>query len=269
MTVPPFLDGWSVVDLSLTLDERYPVSWPGATPFQHHLANTMDSRIADAPTGGGPYVTHTLMLDEHTGTHFDAPSHFIPPPGSGLPHEGPAGLVTGDVVPLADLLGRAVVIDCRSLSSSKPGVSPIITPSLIEADEALYGAVEPGDAVLFWTGWADEHMRPRPDGDTYVLRPFTVRDAPGWPAPDVAAAEYLFAKGVHLLATDATTMGPAHDGAPVHWWGLGHGMLFVEGCAGFEQLPRRGAVFQFLPLKVRNSSGGPGRAVAFVPPAGS
>jgi isatin hydrolase len=254
---------WEVVDLSVPLDEKLPVSWPGAATYQHHLANSLDPGLG-AATAQGPYTTHTIVIDEHTGTHFDAPSHFIPPPGSGLPHEGPAGLVTGDKVPLRSLMGRAAVIDCRSLTTDEPGISPVITPEHIEADEAANGALQAGDAVLFWTGWADSHFRPLPEGRSYVQRPFLLRDAPGWPAPDVAAAQHLHAKGVRLLATDGTTMGPAHDGAPVHWWGLGNDMLFVEGCTGFEQVPARGAWFVFLPVKVTGSSGGPGRAVAFV-----
>lgn len=259
------LSAFDVVDLSLTLDEHKPVSWPGATPFQHHATNTWDPAAQRTPNANGPYLTHTLLLDEHTGTHFDAPSHFIPPPESGLPHAGPAGLITGDRVDLARLMGRAAVIDCRSLASEEPGISPIITPDVVAADEAVNGKLQPGDVVLFWTDWAEQHFVDRPAGDRYAQEPFMLRSRPGWPAPDVEVAQYLHALGVRLLVTDGTSMGPVHDGAPVHWWGLANDMLFVEAATGFSQLPARGAYFLFLPVKTAGSTGGPGRAMAFVP----
>lgn len=262
------LTAYDIVDLSVALDEKYPVSWPGAALFHHHVANSYDGSNG-ASTANGPYKTHTVIYDEHTGTHFDAPTHFIPPPDSGLPHAGPAGEISGDKVPLDQLVGRAVVVDCRSLrdGEQQPGISPIITPELIAADESRNGEIRPGDAVLFWTGWDVDHMIQLPEGQSYAKRPFLLKDAPAWPAPDVDAARYLHEKGVRMIATDGTSMGPAHDGAPVHWYGLGEGMVFIEGCAGFGQLPPRDAVFVFLPVKVAGSTGGPGRAVAFVPRA--
>lgn len=262
-TFGALLGAAEVVDLSLTLEERLPVSWPGATPYQHHPFNTWDDRQATTPVRGGPYLTHTILLDEHCGTHFDAPSHFIPPPDSGLPHAGPAGLITGDRVPPRQLMGRAAVIDCRHLVEDRPGVSPIITPACVSADETANGEIEPGDAVLFWTGW-DQRVRDRSVDDSYLEDPFTHRAGPGWPAPDVGVAQYLHGRGVRLLVTDGPSMGPVHDGAPVHWWGLANDMLFVEAAANLAALPPRGAFFVFLPVKIGGSTGGPGRAVAFV-----
>ena len=60
-------------------------------------------------------------------------------------------------------------------------------------------------------------------------------------------------------------MGPSDGGAPVHVAGLGAGMVFIEGLANLAVLPVSGASFQFLPLKIARSSGGPGRAIAWLP----
>lgn len=70
---------------------------------------------------------------------------------------------------------------------------------------------------------------------------------------------------VRCVGTDAPSMGPAHDGQPVHVHGLSGGAVFVECLTGLDAVPARGARFCFLPLKVRDGTGAPGRAVAWVP----
>ena len=163
------------------------------------------------------------------------------------------------------MMGPAAVIDCRHLETDEPGRSPIITPADIVADEERNGAVREGDVVLFWTARDEQHFVDRHVADSYVEEPFRLGTKPGWPAPDVEAAEYLRGKGVRFLATDGTSMGPVHNGAPVHWWGLANDMLFLEAGTNFGALPARGAFFVFLPIKVARSTGGAGRAIAFFP----
>ena len=83
---------YRIVDLSLTLDDRLPGVWPGHMPFEHKVHNW----YAVSVSGGqrlrstAPYYTCWMTLDEHVGTHFDAPAHFIPPPDSGLDHANAA-----------------------------------------------------------------------------------------------------------------------------------------------------------------------------------
>jgi kynurenine formamidase len=72
-----------IVDLSVTFSEHLPTTWPEHMPFAHK--NWSWHEEAELPTGAsscslGPYVTHFIILDEHAGTHVDAPSHYIPPP---------------------------------------------------------------------------------------------------------------------------------------------------------------------------------------------
>src|SRR5215203_320260 len=122
--------GARVVDLSLALSERLPGTWPGHMTYAHHNWNWFAE--VEGPTGttrsSAPYQTNFIVIDEHCGTHFDAPTHFVPPPGSGLYLAGPLGDQTGDRVPLEELMGPAVVVDVRFLSGEgEPGVSPFIT----------------------------------------------------------------------------------------------------------------------------------------------
>ncbi len=66
-----------IVDLSVTLSEHLPATWPEHMPFAHKNWSWFEE--GELPTGAcscslGPYVTHFFILDEHAGTHVDAPS---------------------------------------------------------------------------------------------------------------------------------------------------------------------------------------------------
>src|SRR5215216_7936859 len=130
------LSAFEVVDLTVTLAEHLPGAWPTHMPFQRKVYNWYASGAAGQiqPIHGfrGPYQTAFLTLDEHCGTHIDAPSHFIPPPGSGLPHEGTFGTVSLEQLPLTRMMGPVAVIDVTELNdTTSGGVSPEITPEHI------------------------------------------------------------------------------------------------------------------------------------------
>jgi isatin hydrolase len=257
-----------VIDLSVTLSEDLPCAWPGAQPYRHKTDHWFtdvdaDGRSALRTRSGAPYHTCMVVMDEHTGTHFDAPAHFVPPPGSGLADAGPAGAVTAEQVDLRQLIGPALVIDVRSLTTSAgPGRSPLIGPSALLGWEEQHGRISAGDIVLFRSGW-DSYYLTGADGTHYVERPLRA-DGPGWPAPSVSTVELLLDRGVRCAGTDAVSMGPAGDGRAVHVAALSAGMVFVEALCRLGELPPRGATFMFLPLKVQGGSGSPGRAIALV-----
>jgi isatin hydrolase len=265
------LRAYRIVDLSLTLDDRLPCVWPGHMPFEHKVHNwyTMSVGGGQRLRSTGPYYTCWMTLDEHVGTHFDAPTHFIPPPDSGLDHASELGAVYGDRVPLELLQGPATVVDVRVLRANpENGVSPLITPELLDRWEQENGAIAEGDVVLFRSGW-DELYVPYPEGARYMQRPLVFRDAPGWPAPSAEAVASLYERGVRTLGTDGPSIGAAHEGLSMHYAGLGRGMAYVEGLARLDELPVRGSLFVFMPLKIAESSGGGGRALAYVPRDGT
>lgn len=263
-----------VVDLSLLLAEDLPCYWATHQPFQHKVWNWFATRkdaAASTYNRGGPYATRWMAIDEHTGTHFDAPSHFIPPPGSDLPGAHPAGGTTSEKVPLGQLMGPAAVIDVSALNTAEQGtaeqdggVSPFIRPEVIDDWERRYGLLTPGMVVLFRTGW-DRYYQRGPDGDAYLFDVVVTRRRPGWPAPGVSAMDALLKRGIRCVGIDAPSMGAAHDGAPVHVHGLRAGAVYVECLTRLDLLPARGAWFCFLPLNVENGTGAPGRAIAFLP----
>ena len=256
-----------VVDLSVTLSERLPCVWPGHMRYAHKNWNWFDE--VEEPTGGSaisaaPYQTNFIIIDEHCGTHFDAPTHFIPPEDSGLPWASPLGYEDGDKVPLEDLMGPAVVVDLRFLAGEGgPGVSPFITADHIRDWEEEHGEIQAGEVVLLWTGW-DKYYVEGEEGLKYTSGSLVTGDFPGWPAPDPGAAIYLHERGVKTLGIDAPSIGSAHEGVPVHQEGLSRGLRYIELLTRLDELPTRGAYFMFLPIKVAESSGGPGRAVALL-----
>jgi isatin hydrolase len=259
-----------VVDLSLTVSERLPGTWPGHMTYAHHNWNWFAE--VEGPTGktrsAAPYQTNFVVMDEHCGTHFDAPTHFVPPEGSGLPLAGPLGAETGDRVPPEDLMGPAVVMDMRFLAEEgKPGVSPFITDEHVRDWEGEHDPLSEGEVVLFRTGW-DRHYVEGEEGLRYMHGSLVTGDAPGWPAPATETILYLHERGVRTVGIDAPSIGSAHDPVPVHQEGLSRGIRYVEVLTNLGELPARGAYFVFLPLKIAGSSGGPGRAIALLPGRG-
>lgn len=255
-----------LVDLTLTLDEELPGSWPGTKPYRHEIENYYVPTAADGRQypSAGPFYACWMTLHEHVATHFDAPAHFTPPPGSGIDGESELGTVFGDLADVRSLQGPAAVIDAPEDESAVGGMSPAIEEADIRAWEAAHGALQPGDVVLLRTGW-DRYYRAGDEGLRYVHRPLVANDAPGWPAPAADAVAYLAERGIRAVGTDAPSIAPAQEAVSTHRAGLGRGLLYIEGLASLDRLPTRGAFFLFLPIKVARSSGAPGRAVAWLP----
>ena len=261
-----------IIDLTLPLAEDLPCTWPGHMLYQHKTFTWFEQQRGGwgsvANRTGAPYQTRWLCIDEHTGTHLDAPSHFVPRPDSGLPNAGAAGVVGMADVPVAQTAGPAAVIDSSGLAESGDGGrSPRITADHVRRWEDVHGPIGAGEVVLFASGW-DRRYRAGPDGAGYAHAALVDRRGPGWPAPDADAIGLLVQRGVRCVGTDGVSMGPADDGAPTHLAGLTHGQVFVECLAQLHRLPPRGAFFLFLGLRIVDGTGGPGRAIALLPEGG-
>lgn len=256
------------MDLSLTLASELPASWPGAMPFRHSPDHWFREEVTESHVllcgDNGPYRSHLMILDEHTGTHFDAPAHFIPPATSGLPDASPWGDVTGDMVQLDQFRGRSRILDVRGIPlSDRAGHSVEVDTDQVVEWEHRTSRLEGGDVVLLLTGW-DSRYQPGPDGRSYLHNAIVALTEPAWPAFTPAAMSYLADSGVRCVGTDAPSMGAAHDAAPTHLAGLGRGMVFVECLARLDLILGDATTFMFAPVKVARSSGGPGRAYAVV-----
>jgi isatin hydrolase len=263
------LAAYEIVDLTVPLSENLPGAWPTHIPFQRKIYNYYAPQPDEIqPLHGfrGPYYTAFLTLDEHCGTHLDAPCHFIPPPDSGLPHAGEWGNVTLDKIELDRLIGPAAVIDVTELKDTGgDGISPEILPSHVERWEAKHGQLQGDEIVLFRSDW-DDHYVPIPaGGGAYGADPFLRGVGPGWPAPGVDCLRLLFERGNTVVGLDGVSVGGVHDPVPAHQYGLAGGMLFIELLANLRKLPPRGAHFIYLPIHIQGGSAGPGRAIGLVP----
>jgi kynurenine formamidase len=176
------------------LAEELPSHWSTHMSYQqktyNYFADTGRSE-ARLRSRTGPYQTRWLLIDEHTGSHLDAPAHFYPGPETGLEHAAEIGSVTVEQLPLSRFMGPAAVIDVPGdLPGGAPGVSPIIPPSLVEEFENAPGRLDEGDIMLLRTGW-DRCYQPGEAGDGYCFHPLVTKTEPGWPAPDSPLMELL------------------------------------------------------------------------------
>ena len=177
---PPFIR-----DISTPLREGFPV-WPGHEPLSMTCPQTHEA-------GHGVQLTH-LSIGAHTGTHVDAPRHFV----------AGAGLVTG--LDLNALMGPVWVVHYKD-------EGPI--PAAFFAAQNL---PNPTPRLLLRCDYNEGKLL---DRSTFFA---------DYAAVTPEAAEWLVAQGVRLIGTDYLSIGPFHEGNPqVHVTLLGAGIIIVEG----------------------------------------
>lgn len=220
-------DEVDLVDLTHPLEPNMPV-WPGHPHFCQELINSLER--------GDVSCWHALSMGEHTGTHFDAPSHFI---RKGWPISE---------APLERFFGRMVTIDAHGMEARSA-----VGPETILAWEAEHGSVAPRDAVFFHFGWdrlwTDRHREFLAD----------------WPGISRAASHLLVERGVRIVGSDCLSIDCfGSSDFPAHYTLLGAGILIGENFANLGRLPPI-SYLTALPLPIVNGSGSPLRAIAFVP----
>jgi len=232
MTPASPFEGYHWIDLSHTLEEGVP-AWPTHARFSSTLYESQ--ALGDVATHRG------LTLSEHSGTHMDAPLHFVP--------EGPAHYGT-DEIPPERLAGRAATIEATDLAGGD-----LLGVDRIEVWEREHGPIERGDRVLLRYGW-DERWATGPEGRRFLE---------DWPGLSGGAAEYLVERGTALVGCDTLSVDAAgSEENPAHHALLGNEVYVVENLRNLHRLPPF-CLFLALPLKIRGGSGSPVRAVALVP----
>jgi kynurenine formamidase len=249
-----------VIDLSLLLAPKLPCTWPSSflPPFvlMRYLRH-----------GPGPYASEAIVIDEHTGTHWDAPAHFIPPTISALPNSGQMGNVPSHQIPVWSFTAEACVIDVRDLViGPQNGVSSRILPGNVQAWEQLNRPLEAGDAVLFYTGYSDQFYKPLPEGRRFVADPLG-GTAPGYPGVDPKCMDYLVSKKVSWVGIDGPNIGPiGFDAVLTHVSALQAGVLPVENLVDLGSLPPTGSFVCILSPNHFNGSGAEARIIAVKEP---
>lgn len=247
-----------IIDLTVVIGPNYPCFYYRGQPF-------MQVQLQDYDGPRGLYISNVLIMEEHCGTHCDAPNHMIPPPGSTFPHAGPAHYVSVDKIPLEKCVGPAAVIDCRDfLGTERPGFSPVITVDKLKIWEEQYGKLQKEDKVLLFTSWTELHYKEFPEGYKLEKTCNMDRATEGWPAPDERFMEYLVDRGIQHIGCDFPSLGQIQNDEGPHWIALENEMVVVEKLTSLSKLPPRGAYYMFFPLKIENGTGSPGRAIAIV-----
>jgi kynurenine formamidase len=258
-TAPAQVSPEAVRDLSLLVSRDYPCVWPlGMTPFAVVPTKTF---------GLSPYHRDMLVIDEHTGTQWDAPAHFVPPPGSKSPGAGPNGLITGEKIPAWQFCGEACIIDVTKHRDDAPkGSSFLIRPEIVQEWEKSHRPLRFGDVVLFRSDYTDRYYKKFPEGDRFTIAPLR-KESPGWAAPTPETMTYLADKGVMEAGLDGASMGPMPDlAAATHQAGGKRGMIWTECETNLGSLPETGSFHAMLVAKHAGGSGGECRSIAITEP---
>ena len=242
--------GIRVVDLSQRLRPSTPVIQlpPPLAPSQPFRIE----EIARYDERGPAWYWNNISCGEHTGTHFDAPAHWIT--GRGLPN------AHTDTIPPQLLIAPACVIDCAP--EVEANADFLLEPARIEAWEAEHGRIPAGSWVLMRTGWSR-----REDPGAFLNASET---GPHVPGPSVACMRFLVEQrdirgwGVEAVGTDAGQAFAFEPPFPAHNLLHGAGKFGLASVCQLDQLPPKGAVLITPPLKIENGSGSPLRVLALV-----
>ncbi|MBW2454421.1 MAG: cyclase family protein [Deltaproteobacteria bacterium] len=224
-----------VVDLTHVLQEGMPL-WPGGVPFKL-------TRLTDYDQGNR---SHKLEVGDSTGTHVNAPAHFV------------EGNRTIDQIPVEELVVPAVVLDLRAKVKNQPDY--LISANDLVDWEAVHGPVPVGSLVIANTGW---HQR-FGDPAQYVNQ-----DAEGvmhFPGYGADAAELLMERDVMGIGIDTLSLdaGAATDFV-AHRITLSANKIQIENLANLDELPEVGATVIVGVLPVANGTQAQARIIALVP----
>jgi kynurenine formamidase len=213
-------------------------------------------RISHYDAAGPAWYWNTIRCGEHTGTHFDAPVHWVT--GKDLPNNAT------DTIPARLFVGRACVIDVTSDVERNPDF--LLTVGQLEAWERTHGRVPRGAWVLLRTGWSR-----RADRASFLNARADGPHSPGFDAGTsraLALDRDVLGVGVETIGTDAGQAGTFDPPFPNHTIMHGAGKFGLASLCHLDLLPATGAVVIAAPLKIVGGSGSPLRVLAIVPAAG-
>ena len=212
-----------ILDLTLTISDSIP-TFPGSPA----LSFIPWENIKD-----DGYNLELLFFSTHTGTHLDAPYHFLEK-GTKI-HE----------INVKRLVCNAVLIKLRKKSDE------VIKKADIEIFEKKHGKIVAASSVIFWTGWQKNLLK-----DSYFAKN---------PGLSVSAANYLASKKINLVGTDAPSIDLGSDSKfSVHRILAKNNILIVENLANLDKIDSANFHLVIAPLKLKNATGSPVRALAFV-----
>lgn len=246
-------DGIEVIDLTNTLSPDFPVivlpaEFGQCEPFRMETVSRYDQ---DGPA----WYWNNISMNEHTGTHFDAPAHWIT--GKDIPNG------TVDTMPPSDFIHPAIVVDISAESAADEDF--ILTRAFLEEWEEKYGRIPPRHWVLLRTDWSKR---------VGTLSYLNLKDDGAHsPGPDADAMRFLVHErdcvglGVETVGTDAGQASHFEEPLPAHAILHGNGRYGLQCLTNIDKLPMFGSVIIATPLKIQGGSGSPLRVVALAPRA--
>jgi len=237
------------VDLTQPLSEETPLLVL-PEPFAQ-TAGFSRQEISRYDERGVAWYWNNFTVGEHTGTHFDAPVHWVT--GKDLPAN------TVDTIDPKHFIAPAVVIDISAKAAADPDY--LLSVADIKAWEADNGAIPPMSWVLLRTDWSKRSVED-----------YTNRRADGahTPGPSGEAVKFLIEQrealgfGVETIGTDAGQAHLLNPPFPAHSLFHGAGRYGLQCLMNLDQLPPTGAVIVASPLKIAGGSGSPLRVLALV-----
>ena len=213
----------NIIDLTLTISEKIP-TFPGS-PKPHFI------EWETIPNDG--YNLELLFLSTHTGTHIDAPFHFVK-----------NGKKIHEITP-ERLVNEAVLIRVGKNSNRS------ISKTDIQNFEQKNGKIGNGSTVIFHTGWQKN-----------LNKEFYFTENPGL---SVSAAKYLVSKKINMVGIDSPSIDLGTDSKfSVHHILAKNNILIVENLANLNKIKSNSFHLITSPLKLKNATGSPIRAFGFI-----
>ena len=209
-------------------------------------------KISEYDSDGPFFAWNWLKLGEHSGTHFDAPHHWI----TGKDY---ADGYTDSIKP-QNFVAPVNVIDCSAEVAKNPDF--LLDAAGVKAWEAKHGEIKAGEWVVMRSDW-DARAG---DEAAYLNADETGPHSPG---PTVNCIEYILSKGVigwgnQCIGTDAGQAGGMEPPYPAHNLLHAANKYGLASLANLDKLPPKGAILIAAPLKIVKGTGSPIRAMALV-----
>ena len=240
-----------VIDLTQPLEATTPVI--GLPPMFAPSPGMSIEVISKYDEKGPAWYWNTIRMGEHTGTHFDAPIHWIT--GKDLANNA------CDTIPVSRFIGPACVIDITAEVSRDPDF--LLTPDRLQTWEGTHGRIPRGAWVLLRTGWSR-----RTDTASFINARDDGPHSPGFDARTsklLAEDRDVLGVGVETIGTDAGQAGTFNPPFPNHSTMHGAGKFGLASLCNLDQLPPTGAIVIAAPLRIVNGSGSPLRVIAIAP----
>jgi len=237
-----------VVDLTAPLSRETPIlelppEFGQTQRFELEEISRYDDR-------GPAWYWNNFRTGEHTGTHFDAPNHWV------------TGKDNADIasVPVTRLIAPAAVLDFSAQVAANPDY--LIEIDDIRAWESDHGPLPDGGWLLVRTGWDARTSQQEAINadDSGPHSPGLSADCARWVAEESA----VIGMGVETVGTDAGAAHSFDPAFPCHSALMGSNKYGLTQLQNLAQLPPTGAVLIAGPLPIVTGSGSPARVLALV-----